>query len=291
MDRNDKDTERIIQETKKLEIPVFNADNAWKRISSETNKVTRKKYNFSGFLKYAAIVILGLVLGILLPKLSSEKTDNKFVEITASKGQKIDISLPDGNKIWINSNSSIRYPIDFKDFNKRIYIQGEAYFEFSEDNEKPLFVIVNDVVIQSFNGAFNIKTNAANTGADISVSKGWITLNNLEVQVNDLVIEEGYLCSFSSELPLFIAENDNANYLAWKTGNLHFENTPLKIVAQTLSDHFGKNIQVEGRIQYCNFTSDYSNAKLETILNDIEVSVNTKINMKNNRVIIEGDDC
>jgi ferric-dicitrate binding protein FerR (iron transport regulator) len=231
------------------------------------------------------------VLGIYLQKLSFDKTSNEFVEITASEGQKIDISLPDGNRIWINSNSSIKYPIDFRDFNKRIYVQGEVYFEFSEENEKPLFVIVNEVVIQSFYGAFNIKTNTTNTGADISVTQGWVTVNNLDVQVSDLIIEEGYVCSFSSELPLFIAENDNANYLAWKTGNLYFEDTPLKIVAQTLSNHYGKNIQVQGRIQYCNFTSDYNNAKLETILNDIEVSVNTKINMKNNEVIIEGDDC
>jgi len=291
MDRNDKDTERIIQETKKIEIPVFNAENAWERISSETKAVTGKKYKLSRLLKYAAIIILGLGIGVFLQKISSDKTDNKFVEITASEGQKIDISLPDGNKIWINSNSSIKYPIDFKDFNKRIYVQGEVYFEFSEENEKPLFVIVDEVVIQSFSGAFNIKTNATNTGADISVTQGWITINNLEVQVNDLIIEEGYVCSFNSELPLFIAENDNANYLAWKTGDLHFEDTPLKIVAQTLSNHFDKNIQVEGRIQYCNFTSDYTNANLETILNDIEVTINTKIDMNNNKVIIEGDDC
>ena len=291
MDHTDKDIERIVQETKKLEIPVFDAENAWERISSETNSAPVKKYKLSKILRYAAIIILSLGIGVFLQKLLSDKTDDKFVEITASKGQKIDISLPDGNKIWINSNSSIKYPIDFKDFNKRIYIQGEAYFEFSEENEKPLFVIVNEVIIQAFSGAFNVKTNATNTGADISVTHGWITVNNLNVQVNDLIIEEGYVCSFSPELPLFIAQNDDANYLAWKTGNLHFENTPLKIVAQTLSDHFDKNIQVEGRIQYCSFSSDYKNADLETILNDIEVSINTKIDMKNNKVIIEGDDC
>ncbi len=291
MDRNEKDTERIIQETKELEIPVFDAENAWKKISSETNATPGKKFKLSKILKYAAIIILGLGIGVFLQKLSSDKTDNKFVEITAREGQKIDISLPDGNKIWINSNSSIKYPIDFKDFNKRIFVQGEVYFEFSEENEKPLFVIVNEVVIQSFSGAFNVKTNAANTGADISVTQGWVTINNLEVQVNDLMIEEGYVCSFSSELPLFIAKNDNANYLAWKTGNLHFENTPLKIVAQTLSNHFGKDIQVEDKIQYCNFTSDYIKANLETILNDIEASINTKIDVEKNKVIIEGDDC
>ncbi len=121
MDRNDKDTERIIQETKEIEIPVFNAENAWERISSETKPAPGKKYKLSRLLKYAAIIVFGSVLSFFLQKLSSDKTDNKFVEITASKGQKIDISLPDGNKIWINSNSSIKYPIDFKDFNKRIY--------------------------------------------------------------------------------------------------------------------------------------------------------------------------
>ena len=291
MDLENKDIKRIIDETKQLDLPDFDENAAWKSISDMTTDKKIISIYTKKLLKYAAVIFFGLIIGIVVSKVDFVSSNDKYVEIKASKGQKIDISLPDGNKIWINSNSTIKYPANFEDFNKRIYISGEAFFEFPEDGLNPVFVIVNDVVIQGFNASFNVKTFVNNESTEITVTKGWITVNNSKVNINDLVIEEGYTCFFSSELPLFIEVNKNANFLAWKTGELHFKDMPLKSVAAVLSKYYEIPVQVDGRVQYCNFSSDYNNADINTILKDIQNQLKPNINIKNTRIIIKGDDC
>jgi transmembrane sensor len=291
MDYEKDDIKRILDETKKLDLPDFDEHGAWENISTQITDVVNEKFHPKTLLKYAAVIFFGVAIGILVSKVDLLSNNDKFVEINATKGQKIDISLPDGNKIWINSNSNIKYPANFEGFNKKIYVSGEAYFEFTDNAINPVFVIVNNVVVQSFNAAFNIKTSSNNMSAEITVTKGWLSINNPDIELNDITIEEGYTCFFSSELPLFIEENKNVNYLAWKTGELHFKDTPLKIVAATLSEFYEIPIQIDGRIQYCNFSSDYKNVDIKTILKDIQGVLSPYINIQTKRILIRGDDC
>jgi len=290
MTEKDKEINQIISKTKKIEMPVFNEKQAWLVVSEKTGNKNNVLVFTKKSLKYAAIVIIGLIIGFFISKLGN-KEENKFVEIFVKKGQKIDINLPDGNKIWINSNSSIKYPANFEGIDKKIYFMGEAYFEFSENNLMPIFVVVNDLVIQGFNSSFNIKTFTENNGTEITVTKGWLTLNNPNTDINEKILEEGQIAYFNDDLPLFVSKNSNLNYLAWKTGKLHFNEIPLKTVAKTLSDFYEIPVEISGKVKYCNFSSDYENADLQKILNDIERALNPNINIQKNKVIINGDDC
>jgi ferric-dicitrate binding protein FerR (iron transport regulator) len=50
------------------------------------------------------------------------------------------VTLPDGTKAWLNASSSIRYPIAFQGAERRVVIQGEAYFEVNKDGTRPFVV-------------------------------------------------------------------------------------------------------------------------------------------------------
>ncbi|MFO7659118.1 MAG: DUF4974 domain-containing protein, partial [Bacteroidales bacterium] len=92
-------------------------------------------------------------------------------------------------------------------------------------------------------------------------------------------------------LPLLIEQNRNPNYLAWKTGKLEFNKVPLINVAETLSDVYDMNIQIQGEVKYCSYSNSYNNNDIEKILNDLKNQFNTSISRDNNKIIIKGNSC
>lgn len=282
---------RIKDVSANLQLPDFDEQSAWEKVDYLTSSKKRMLISGNKLLKYAAVILLGLTIGFMVSKIDFFDSNDKYVEINASKGQKIDIKLPDGNKIWVNSNTSIRYPANFEEFNKRIYVQGEAYFEFPAEALNPVFVIVNDVIIQGFDASFNVKVRENLMNAEVTVTRGWVAITNTKGNINDYIVDEGYTAFFSEELPLFVQESQNRNFLAWKTGELNFEETPLITVIETLSDYYEIPMRIDGKVKYCKFTSNYKDADLNTILEDVELLFKPQIDKKSSEINIKGDDC
>lgn len=60
--------------------------------------------------------------------------------VSTLKGQMANITLPDGSRVWLNSNTRIEYPQNFADKRRDVEIDGEAYFEVTHDAKKPFVV-------------------------------------------------------------------------------------------------------------------------------------------------------
>jgi ferric-dicitrate binding protein FerR (iron transport regulator) len=64
------------------------------------------------------------------------------------KGERSQITLEDGTKVWINADSKLEYSHDFsKGSTRDVYLQGEAYFDVTPDATRPFIVHVQDVKI------------------------------------------------------------------------------------------------------------------------------------------------
>lgn len=241
-------------------------------------------------LKIAAIIIFGAIIGIGINRYFLTEKD-KFVEIVTRKGDKIHISLPDNNDVWINSNSSIRYPANFTGSSRFIEIKGEAFFSLQSNVYHPVIIKCSGTDIVGTSSEFNIKTDSVSHNTEITVQSGWITLSDPMWNNQQVVLEAGFKGTIDQQLPLFIEQNRNPNYLAWKTGRLVFNKTPLLAVAETLSDVYDVNVKINGEVKYCYVTSTYVNKKIDIILDDIKEKFQTKISRENNMIIIDGNSC
>jgi ferric-dicitrate binding protein FerR (iron transport regulator) len=70
----------------------------------------------------------------------------------------INLFFPDGTKVWLNAESSIRYPVAFVGKERRVFVTGETYFEVAKDKEKPFRVAADNITVEALGTQFNVNS-------------------------------------------------------------------------------------------------------------------------------------
>jgi transmembrane sensor len=202
--------------------------------------------------------------------------------------------LPDGSKVYLNSNTIIKYPERFGTDSRNIYLKGEAYFDAVSNPDKPFIINTSDALIKVLGTSFNVNTKTANNELEVFVESGNVQLSKKGNKENEILIEPGYIGALSGN-NLTKSRNDDINYLAWKTRHLIFRDTKLEIVAEKIGSVYNTSIQFSNKeIADCQLTATFDNAPLDSVLTVIKGTFNLGIEniIKTNRkVIIVGNGC
>src|SRR5699024_11107339 len=113
------------------------------------------------YWKATAAVILLLVAGMFYvwhqaPLQEGEATEQP-ISYTTGDNQQTALTLSDGTKIRLNSNAQIWIPEDFNHSTREVTLEGEAFFEVSDDDEKPFTVHTVRATIKDLGTAFNVR--------------------------------------------------------------------------------------------------------------------------------------
>jgi hypothetical protein len=113
-------------------------------------------------------MIAGAAGWYLLGKdLFGSSKETKFITSSTPRGQKSLITLPDGSRVFLNSESSISYPEFFSKDKREISLTGEAFFDVTRDENRPCIIHSGNVVTKVLGTSFNIQ---AFDGKDILVT-------------------------------------------------------------------------------------------------------------------------
>lgn len=129
----------------------------------ETDMISDKKwqFNFTTFLRYAAIFIFAFALTwFLKPSTGIDliKTKPQFFNIKVAYGSKTTIELPDSSVVVLNSGSTLSYPDKFEAESRTVMLVGEAFFEVKKNSKRPFYVKTKDVTIRVLGTKFNVKS-------------------------------------------------------------------------------------------------------------------------------------
>lgn len=212
-------------------------------------------------------------------------SDEQMLNILSNpRGSKVvAISLNDGTKVWLNSGSSILYPVSFVDEERVVEIKGEAYFEVAKNPNKKFIVKSNGVRTEVFGTHFNINSYEDENNVKITLLEGSVK------------ISKGSLTSFlkpgqQAKITNIFSINDNVDQesvMAWKNGFFYFENTEMEELMKQLSRWYDINIIYKNEIPKRTFggeiARDANLSQLVKIMN--ESKVNCKIEGK--QLIVE----
>ncbi len=95
---------------------------------------------------------------LVYKKDATTKATALYNTLKTARGQMYPVKLSDGSAVWLNSSSSIRFPVAFTEQERRVEITGEAYFEVAHNDKKPFTVSVNGTEVQVVGTVFNINS-------------------------------------------------------------------------------------------------------------------------------------
>lgn len=152
--------------------------------SSIIGRVRRLQLSFS---QIAAMLLVALIAGFsiayLLTGSKMTKTNVVWFETHVPRGEKSQLILPDGSKVWLNSESDISYPSDFMNGNRVMKLSGEAYFEVAKLENKPFTVETNNYNIRVLGTKFNVMAYPDFNRTETSLIEGKIEIQQGEQSV------------------------------------------------------------------------------------------------------------
>ena len=170
----------------------------------------------------------------------------QYNEIWIPRGGEYKLVLPDGTIVWLNAESSLRFPTSFTDNERKVYAKGELYFDVKHDEVKPFIVDVErGYTIRVLGTEFNLR---AYDGSPVTT-----TLVEGCVQVwgasDSVLLSPGQQAiGVPGTRDIEVLDVDVAPYVAWHEGKFHFVHTPLRDIMEELARWYDVEVVFENPV-------------------------------------------
>jgi hypothetical protein len=185
---------------------------------------------------------------------TSSTKDISFNKITTPKGGKYQIVLPDGSKVWLNSEASLHFPTDFRGDKRVVELTGEGYFEIEKNPKMPFFVKLNQMEIEVLGTHFNIMAYDNEASTKTTLLEGAIKMNFHGGSKN---LKPGEQAEFKhNSQNVIISKVDAEEAIAWKNGYFEFSNEDIKSIMRKLARRYDIDVVFEQSKQNRYFTGE-----------------------------------
>lgn len=157
-----------------------------------------------------------------------------FNTLYTSNGETYMLTLSDGSKVWLNAASSIKYPVVFTEQDRRVEIQGEAYFEVVADATKPFIVDASGTEIKVLGTHFNVNAYGDETAIKATLLEGKINITSVG-SGSTKTLHPGQQARVDANGNMKIAADvDLEEVMAWKNEKFVFDNTNIQVIMKQL---------------------------------------------------------
>jgi hypothetical protein len=162
--------------------------------------------------------------------------------IATPRGGQYQITLPDGTKVWLNAESSIRFPTAFTGDQRVVELNGEAYFEVSSNKNKPFLVKAGGSETRVLGTSFNINAYADEGPVRTTLLDGAVNVGGAG---RDVRLQPGEQGVFNAGAITTRVVNTRA-VTAWKDGYYFFDRTPVQSVMRQIARWYNVDIVYKG---------------------------------------------
>jgi ferric-dicitrate binding protein FerR (iron transport regulator) len=284
--------ERMSERVDKYEAQKAKNDDLEIKEAENKSKAISLKYRIT-WLSTSAAAIIVIFWGIYQLLLKPDVTIQNIK--IASVEEVINDTLPDGSQISLNLNSKITYPEKFAENERRIALEGEAFFNVEHNKEKPFIIEANNVFVKVLGTSFNIKA-YKNSEVEVFVRHGLVKLFVVDAESMDtsaILLKAGETGKISTKekKPVYVTEQI-PDALFWKSYTLIFNDTDLKKVFSLLENYYNIKIKVNDKQIYnCKLSTTFSNNTIDEIIEVIAATFGFEFTKEKNIFTIKGNGC
>ncbi|HJZ39943.1 MAG TPA: FecR domain-containing protein, partial [Bacteroidales bacterium] len=250
--------------------------------------------------------------------------DQEYYEIYTRRGEKSQLVLSDGTKIWINSDSHLRYPTSMNKNKVVVFLNGEAYFDVARLKGRKFIVNTSDVDITALGTSFNVKAYKADGIIETTLEEGKIQIsgdlhnvklkkslillpnqrvtiytqpitsqikpdNQSNIGVDDAQVKSETLIEEPEKKDVIIQDQINTSvYTSWKDGNLQFRKERFEDLALLLERWYDVKIRItDEEIREWQYTGTFDKETIEQALTALSLSMPFRYSINKNCVTIE----
>lgn len=198
------------------------------------------------FLKIAAVFLLALGCYHLFIYTKSHDNSNIALQtVYAPEGQRAEVVLSDGTKVWLNAKSSITFPNQFTNNDRIVELNGEAYFDVTHDDAKKFVVKTEKYQVMVHGTEFNVHAYGNSEEFETALIKGSVevvsnsTKESIMLSPNSRVYEDNNR--------LVLTDIESQDQFLWKKGILYFENQDVNDLFKKLELYYDVKIEVKNK--------------------------------------------
>ena len=156
--------------------------------------------------------------------------------LSTPRGGEFKITLEDGTEVWLNAETTLRYPETFDGAERRVEVSGEAYFKVAKNAEKPFYVVSGGQEVRVLGTEFNVHAYNDEPAIFTTLVEGSIALKPVSGNGSELMLTPGSQSVFTrSDASARVRKVDTDVVTSWRSGVFVFENQNLEQIMRTLS--------------------------------------------------------
>ncbi|MEQ2910613.1 FecR family protein [Butyricimonas faecihominis] len=155
-----------------------------------------------------------------------------FHTLEIPRGGEYLLTLSDGTMIYLNSESTLSFPVKFQGKERKVYLTGEAYFKVAKNTEHPFVVTAGELEVLVTGTTFGVRAYKDEKDIQTTLESGQVTVR-VEGKSVKLVPNKQVLFN-KSTMGLEVRDVDVDLYLAWADGRLVYDNCPLEKILTDL---------------------------------------------------------
>ena len=175
-------------------------------------------------------------------KFLAENPANIMYDLKTQDGKEFWMTLEDGTLVHLNNSSVLKFPVSFPDDSRIVYLEGEAYFHVSKDNQRPFIVTTPSGIIKEYGTEFTVNTRTEIGKTEVVLFSGSIGVTPKEGKETMVKPGERALVSYENTV---VKKVDLAPYKAWNEGEYIFHDVRMETLMEVLAHWYGLNVEFQ----------------------------------------------
>lgn len=212
--------------------------------SIPAEKNTRQKKTINLWLVSTIAASIALLICLTRLYYVTDTPDDKWQSVWVPPGQRAQVILDDGTKIWLNSQSTLLYPTSFKGSKRIVKLNGEGYFEVEKNKDIPFIVETEKYDVEVLGTTFNIFAYNKNELFEASLLSGSIRIKPKEEKAPVITLKPNeMLADAGGELQ--IKEIGHLDHFRWREGLISLDDERFEDLIKKFALYFDIRITIE----------------------------------------------
>lgn len=261
----------------------------YKKLDEEKSKQRKATLNMQRWMKYAAMIAVILVIGGGAGYwLYQNGNDQQMMVAVANEGIVKEVILPDGTKVWLNNSATLKYPREFSEKERNVYLDGEAYFEVTKNRHKPFTVQSDAMRVRVLGTTFNFKSDKNCRIAEATLIEGEIEVKGNKEE-GQIILAPGQRAELNKNNRRLTVKQVNAKLDAvWHDNLIPFQQADIFTISKALERFYDVKIILSPDIQadktYSGVLKRKSN--IESVLKSLQNSIPIDYKIVGNNIFI-----